>query len=194
MTDRVSIPCRIGIFRQRSPVGPDRTPFVFALEELQHAAGSLNELNRRGHEHDARETNRIALQDWIISAGSRSRSVSGNFFYEPRLCPRRHGRKIFFVGEIFCAAGALILPNAGQITLRRGCSLGLCGRLFLGRLSEYCGRESQDYHQRLNPAHPAIPHSEPPEIADRNPILISVAPAFRRACPCIIQCRPEGRH
>src|SRR6267154_4708330 len=140
MTDRVSVPGWIGIFRQGAPVGPDRTPFVFALEKLQHAAGSVDELNGRRHEHDARKTNRIALQDWIISPGSRSRSVSGNFFYEPRLCPGRHVRKILFVGEVFSAAGALILPNASQITFRCWCRLGLCGRLSLASLSENCRR------------------------------------------------------
>src|ERR1700730_12859614 len=68
MTDSVTIPGWIDIFRQRSPVGPDRTPFVVTLEELQHAAGSVDELYWRWHEHDARKTNRIALQDRFISA------------------------------------------------------------------------------------------------------------------------------
>src|ERR1700732_3665759 len=134
MTDSVTIPGWIDIFRQRSPVGPDRTPFVFTLEELQHAAGSVDELYWRWHEHDARKTNRIALQDRIISASGCSRSVSGNFLDESRLCPRSHGRKILFIGKILGAASALILPDAGQVTFRR--RLGLRGRLLLASLSE----------------------------------------------------------
>src|ERR1700676_5711519 len=118
MTDGVSIPCRVGVFGQGSPVGPDRAPFVFALEELQHAAGSVDELNGRRHEHDARKTNRIALQDWIISARGCPRSVAGDLLDESRLCPRRHRWKILFVLEAFGAASALILPDAGQVALR----------------------------------------------------------------------------
>src|SRR5713226_5354070 len=84
MTNRVSEPRRIRVFGKRSPVGPDRTPFVFALKELQHPAGSLNELNWRGHKHDAGETNRIALQNGVIPARYGSASVSGPLLVEPR--------------------------------------------------------------------------------------------------------------
>src|SRR5258708_28437209 len=100
MSKRGPIPGRIDICRQGSPVGPDRAPFVFALEELQHAARGVDELDRRWHEHDARKTNWIALQDWIIAAGGCSRSVSGNFFSVPRFRPMRHGRASFFVSQI----------------------------------------------------------------------------------------------
>src|SRR4029077_14183648 len=90
MTNRVSEPRGIRVLGKRSPVGPDRTPFVFALEELQHPARSLNELNWGGHKHDPGETNRIALQNGVIPARYGSASVPGPLLVEPRLRPRRH--------------------------------------------------------------------------------------------------------
>ncbi len=67
MADRVTEPRRVGIGGKRPPVGPDGTPFVFALPELKHAVVQLNDLVRRGHEHDTRKTNRIALQNGKVA-------------------------------------------------------------------------------------------------------------------------------
>src|SRR5712671_1325518 len=89
---------------KRSPVGPDRTPFVFTLEELQDAARGVNELNWRGHEHHARETDRITLQNRVIPTSAGPGAVSRYFFVELRLRPRRHWRNILFRGEAFSAS------------------------------------------------------------------------------------------
>src|SRR5882672_9693788 len=75
MTSSVSEPRWVGILGKGSPVGPDGTPRVFALEALQETVVRLYEFKRSGHEHDARKTNRIALQNGIIPARSASRPV-----------------------------------------------------------------------------------------------------------------------
>src|ERR1700675_1643518 len=99
MADRVSVPRWIRIRGKGTTVGPNRAPFMFALEELQHPAGSIHELNWRGHEHDAREPNGIALQNRVIPAGARPGSVSRYLLIELCLRPGRHGRKILLRGE-----------------------------------------------------------------------------------------------
>src|SRR5712692_3967984 len=162
MTNRVSEPRRIRVFGKRSPVGPDRTPFVFALEELQHPAGSLNELNRGGHKHDAGETNRIALQNGVIPARYGSASVSGPLLVEPRLRPRRHRRHILLRDEAFSAAAALILPDSRQVAFRGRRRRGLRRRLLLTGLGERSGRESQYSRQRYHETHQPISHFESP--------------------------------
>src|ERR1700682_1447576 len=118
MADCMSVPRWIHIFGQGSPVGPDGAPFVFALEELQHTARSINKLSWRGHEHDARETDGIALQNRVISAGAGSRSVSRDLFVELRLRPRCHGRYVLLFNKAFGTAGALILPDSRKVTFR----------------------------------------------------------------------------
>src|SRR2546423_4939007 len=44
MTNRIAIPSGIRIGGQRSPIGPDRPPLMFTLEELQNPARSVNKL------------------------------------------------------------------------------------------------------------------------------------------------------
>src|SRR5712691_1897741 len=143
MANRASEPRGIRVFGKRSPVGPDRTPFVFALEELQHPARSLNELNWRGHKHDAGETNRIALQNGVIPARYGSASVSGPLLVEPRLRPRRHRWHILLRGEALSTSTALILPDSRQVTFRGRRRRGFRRCLLLTSLSERSGRESQ---------------------------------------------------
>src|SRR5690348_11526491 len=79
VADGVSIPSRIRILGKRPAVDPDRPPFVLALPEFQDASGGLLELERRGHHHDARKADGIALQDGIVSARRAADSVAGFF-------------------------------------------------------------------------------------------------------------------
>src|ERR1700687_6258460 len=104
----------------------------------------MNELSWRWHEHDARDLDGITLQNWVIPAGAGSRSVSRYLFVELRLGPRRHWRHIFLRSEALSAAGALILPDPGQVTFGCGRRRGLCRRLLLTCLDECSGREDHD--------------------------------------------------
>src|SRR5271169_1106420 len=115
MANRVSVPGGVGISGKRPAVGPDWAPFVLALPELKHAARRLNELMRRGHEHNPRETLRITLQNRVIPARSASWSVSGLLNVEPGLRPRRHRRHILVVHYAIRAAASLVLPDSGQV-------------------------------------------------------------------------------
>src|SRR5260370_41797756 len=123
MANRVPEPRRIRIFGKRPPVGPDGSPFVFALEELDQRVRGIDELHWCGHEHDARKPDRIALQNRVVPAGAGSGSVPGDFLVELRLRPGSHWRHILFFNEAFCSALALILPDSGKVTFgswRRG--------------------------------------------------------------------------
>jgi len=109
---------------------------VFTLEELQDAARGVNELNWRGHEHDARETDRITLQNRVIPTSAGPGAVSRYFFVELRLRPRRHWRNILFRGEAFGAAGALVLPDSREVSFGCGRRWGLRRGLLLTGLGE----------------------------------------------------------
>src|SRR5712691_8580224 len=165
MADGVSVPRRIGVCGKRSPVGPDRAPLVFALEELQHPPRSINELCWRGHKHDARKTDWIALQNRVIAAGAGSGSVSRYLFVEPRFRPRRHRRHILLRSEAFSAAGALILPDSREVTFGSGRCGRLCRCLRLTDLSESSGRDGQGCRQRYHPTDRPNSHFAPPECA-----------------------------
>src|SRR5579862_1340407 len=115
MPDRVSVPGRVRIARKRTPIGPNASPLVLALPKLEDAPGGLHELHRQRHEHDARKSHRIALQNRIVSAGDGSASVSGFLEVESGLRPGGHRGHIFFWRCAFRAAEALILPDARKI-------------------------------------------------------------------------------
>src|SRR5579863_1912112 len=106
----VSEPGRVGIGGERPAVGPDGAPFVFALPKLEQASRGRNEFLWGGHEHDTRETDRIALQNGVVSAGCASWAVAGLFCFELRLRPRRHRWHVLIGHHRFGAAAALVLP------------------------------------------------------------------------------------
>src|SRR4029077_1010891 len=85
MSDGVTVPRRIGILGKRAAVDPDRTPLVFALEELNDPRRTLDKFERRGKKHNARKAGRIALQYRVIAARHGSRPISGALGIEPRL-------------------------------------------------------------------------------------------------------------